>query len=435
MMERPDQIPDDLSACQELLRGVLARLHEMECQLEDLKRQLDETCATNSELQRSYDCLKEQYLGLKRLYFGPRRERLAEAPGQQHLFDNEGASSVAAELTGLPPAEEPATHKRKKGHGRRQIPPHLPREEVRHDVPPEDRVCDCGREKVCIGEDTTEKLDFVPPKVKVERHVYPKYACPACKNGVISAPPAPSPIERGLAGPGLLSYIIVNKFSDHLPTYRQQDVLSRHGIFLARSTLCDWLAQCAQGLRPLVDLMRQQVLLSLVINADETTVGVLDPTRDSTRTGYFWLYAGNGGHPYTIYDYRDSRSRDGPAEILKDFRGYLQTDAYAAYESVVQESAGRIIPVGCWAARAPRVLRRAVERAQGRALRAGLGFTVIRHRGRDPPPKPRSAPGCATAAERADPGPSRGVLARPEAKRATQEPVRQGGRLRAQSLA
>ena len=92
--------------------------------------------------------------------------------------------------------------------------------------------------------------------------------------------------------------------------------------------------------------------MSLVFNADETPVRVLDRTRDSTRKGQFWIYIGDGSHPYTIYDYRDSRSRDGPAEFLKDFRGYLQTDAYAAYESVVLESAGRIIPVGCWAMRA-----------------------------------------------------------------------------------
>ena len=152
-----------------------------------------------------------------------------------------------------------------------------------------------------------------------------------------------------LAGPGLLAYVLVNKFSDHLPLYRQQDVLARHGVFLARSTLCGWMAQCAQRLRPLVELMRQRVLQSDVINADETTVPVLDPTRDSTRTGYFWVYISPGDHGYSVYDYRDSRSREGPAEFLKDFRGYLQTDAYASYESVVLESAGRIIPVGCWA--------------------------------------------------------------------------------------
>jgi len=109
------------------------------------------------------------------------------------------------------------------------------------------------------------------------------------------------------------------------------------------------MAQCAQRLRPLVELMRQRILQSLVINADETPVQVLDRTRDATRTGYFWTYISPGDRGYTAYDYRDSRGRDGPAEFLKDFRGYLQTDAYISYESVVLESAGRIIPVGCWA--------------------------------------------------------------------------------------
>ena len=349
MMERPHQIPDDLPACQDLLRGLLERLHEMEAQLGDLKRQLDETCATNGELQRSYDCLKEQYEAMKRLWLGPRRERLVEAPGQQHLFDADAAASITPELPDSPPANEPQEYKRKRGHGRRQIPEHLPRTEVPHDVPEQAKVCDCGREKVRIGEDVTEQVDYVPGKLTVYRHVYPKYACPCCKDGVTSAPPAPSPIERGMAGPGLLAYVLVNKFSDHLPTYRQQDILTRHGFFVARSTLCDWLAQCAQGLSPLVDLMRERALMSLVLNADETPVSVLDPTRDSTRTGYFWVYVGNGNNPYTIYDYRDSRSREGPARMLKNFRGYLQTDAYASYESVVLESAGRIIPVGCWA--------------------------------------------------------------------------------------
>jgi transposase len=342
MTEHPDPIPDDLSDCQELLRAALQRL-------QDLERQLDEFVATNGDLKHSYDCLKEEYLALKRLFFGPRRERLPEAPGQQHLFDNGAPPSVSLESADSASAEQPASCNKRKGHGRRVIPDHLPRTPVLHDVPPEERVCDCGREKARIGEDVTEQLDYQPGKVFVYKHIYPKYACSCCKDGVTSAPPAASPIAGGLAGPGLLAYVIVNKFSDHLPLYRQQDVFSRHGIFLARSTLSDWLAQCARGLQPLVELMRKQLLLSPAINADETPVSVLDSTRDSTRTGYFWVYLGDEGHPYTIFDYRDSRSRDGPAKILKDFRGYLQTDAYTSYESVVSKSAGRIIPVGCWA--------------------------------------------------------------------------------------
>ncbi len=152
-----------------------------------------------------------------------------------------------------------------------------------------------------------------------------------------------------MAGPGLLSYIFVNKFAIHLPTYRQQDVLSHYGFFVPCCKFCDWLAKCVEGVSPLVELMHERALMSLVFKADETPVRMLDRTRDSTRTGHFWVYVGNCGQPFTIYDYRDSRSRDGPAEVLKNFRGYLQTDAYTSYESVVLESAGRIIPVGCWA--------------------------------------------------------------------------------------
>jgi transposase len=341
MTEHLDPIPDDLPACQERLRAALERL-------QDLERQLDETCATTEELERSYACLKEEYLALKRLLFGPRRERLPEAPGQQHLFDGD-APPAAAEPVDCEKADDVSRRKPRKGHGRREIPDHLPRTIVPHDVPPEARVCGCGREKSQIGEDATEQLEYEPGKLFVFRHIYPKYACSRCKDGVTAAEPAANPIEGGLAGPGLLAYVVVNKFSDHLPLYRQQDVLARHGVFLSRSTLCGWLAQCAQLFRPLVELIRQRVIQSDVINADETTVPVLDPKRDSTRTGYFWMYRSAGDHGYTFYDYRDSRGREGPAEILKDFRGYLQTDAYVSYESVVSESAGRIIPVACWA--------------------------------------------------------------------------------------
>jgi transposase len=342
MTEPIDPIPDDLPACQELLRALLLRLR-------DLERQLDEFVATTEEMQRSYACLKEEYLVLKRMLFGPRRERLPEAPGQQHLFDD-GAPPPPPDES-IPPVadEESPARQRKKGHGRRQIPDHLPRKDVPHDVPPEELICGCGREKSRIGEDVTEQLEYEPGKMYVLRHIYPKFACSCCKDGVTSAERAVSPIERGLAGPGLLGYVIVNKFSDHLPLYRQQDVMARHGIVLSRSTLCGWLAQCAELLRPLVDLMAKRVVESGLINADETPVRVLDPARNSTRKGQFWTYISSGDHGYTIYDYRDSRGRDGPAEFLKDFRGYLQTDAYGAYESVVLESAGRIIPVGCWA--------------------------------------------------------------------------------------
>jgi transposase len=340
MTEHAPPIPDQSPALQEQLDAAQARIR-------DLERQVDETCATAEELQRALACLKEEYLALKRLMFGPRRERLTEDPNQQHLFDTEALTS--------PPAPEPASEdaphsqKRRKGHGRRPISDHLPRRDVLHDVPEEERTCGCGREKAKIGEDTAEQLDYEPGKLLVLRHIYPKYACSCCKDGVTAAPRVASPIAGGLAGPGLLSYVLVSKFAVHIPLYRQQDELARAGVLLARSTLCDWIGQCAVVFQPLVDLMRNRVLLSHVINADETPVPVLDPTRDSTRKSYLWTYLGDSDHPFTVFDYRDSRSRDGPAEILKNYRGYLQTDAYTCYDSVVLKSKGRIVPVGCWA--------------------------------------------------------------------------------------
>jgi transposase len=275
----PITIPDDLAACQELLRALLARL-------QDLERQLDETCATNEELRRTYACLKEQYLALKRLYFGPRRERLSEDPGQQHLFDIDAPPQAATAEEADTPDEPPAgTPPKRKGHGRRGIPDHLPRQKVVHDVPEAERQCHCGRPMNQIGEDVTEQLEYQPGKLFVIQNVYPKYACSCCKEGVVAAPPAPAPIPKGLPGPGLLAHIVVSKFTEHLPLYRQQDILARHGVFFSRSTLCGWLEQTASLFRPLYELLRSEVLKSYVIQADETPVPVLDPTRDATRTG------------------------------------------------------------------------------------------------------------------------------------------------------
>src|SRR5262249_41827002 len=280
---------------------------------------------------------------------GPRRERLPEDPGQLHLFDADVPPSVLEFPADPEPDAGSSPRRRRKGHGRNEIPDHLPRQDVLHDVAPEEQVCSCGCTKTRIGEAVTEQLDYVPGRIVGLGHIYPKYACSGCRAGGTAAQPVPNPIARCLAAPGLLAFVVVSKFSEHLPLYRQQDVLARHGIVLARSTLCDWLAQAAQGLKPLVDRMRQQLLLSLAINADETPVSVLGSTRATTQKGYLWGYLGDSAHPYIVLAYRDARSRDGPAEILKDFRGYLQTDAYTSYESVVAESAGRIIPVGCWA--------------------------------------------------------------------------------------
>ena len=192
MAEHSPPIPDDLATCQAQLRAVLEQHAALLQRFHDLECQLDETCATTEELQRSYACLKEEYLALKRLLFGPRRERLPEAPGQGHLFDTRPLTSTPPEPASDPSESAPA--KRRKGHGRRPLADHLPRRDVLHDVPEEDRTCTCGRAKTKIGEDVTEQLDYIPGKIEVLRHIYPKYALCAARSYVEHLTFLPHPV-------------------------------------------------------------------------------------------------------------------------------------------------------------------------------------------------------------------------------------------------
>jgi transposase len=188
--------------------------------------------------------------------------------------------------------------------------------DVLHDVPENQHTCTCGRAKTKIGEGVTVQFDYIPGKIKVLRHIYPKYACFCYKDDVTTAPTASDRIIGGLATPGLQAYVVVSKFVEHMPLYRQQDKLARANILIWRSTLCGLLEQCAQLLKPLVELMHKEVLKSEVIQRDKTPIPVLDQSRDSTRKGYVWSTIGDRAHPYKTYHYTDSRSRNGPADFL-----------------------------------------------------------------------------------------------------------------------
>ncbi len=171
---------------------------------------------------------------------------------------------------------------------------------------------------------------------------------------IVTANKPLQPIEKGLAAPGLLSYIIVSKYGDHLPMHRLERILQRHGIEIARSTMCDWAAQCAEVLRPLYDLMVDEVRSSKVMHTDDTPVKVQDRSRTQTRTGRFWVYLGDSDHPYTLFAYTPSRSRDGPMAFLRDWgrdeRVYLQADAFGGYDGIYAgEAGGRVTEVACWA--------------------------------------------------------------------------------------
>ncbi len=199
----------------------------------------------------------------------------------------------------------------------------------------------------CIGEDVTRELELQPAKLEAHIHVRPKYACRHCKRGVSAAPLPQRPIPGGIAGPGLVSEVLVSKFSDHLPLYRLEDILVRSGVYIARSTLCDWVKFAAELFQPLYELQRKLVLQSTVMWTDDTPVTVLGGLEGSLQ-GHFWTYIGHE-QPYSVYDFTKSRSRDGPAKFLRGFQGYLHADAFTGYDAIFLGSHAAIREVACWA--------------------------------------------------------------------------------------
>jgi transposase len=227
---------------------------------------------------------------------------------------------------------------------------HLPHIRIEHDLTEAEKTCSCcGTPKVRIGEDESHSLEFIPARLEVHVHVLPKYACSKCRDGVASPPVPPKPTPGGLAGPGLIAFVVVSKFADHLPLYRLEDILTRHGVHLARSTLCDWVRDAATVLEPLAALQRSLVLQSPVIWTDDTPVTVLGGDQPGSSKGRFWTYIGDAEHPYSTYDFTRNWTRDGPATFLSDYRGFLQADAYGGYDGIYVGSDGGIVEVACWA--------------------------------------------------------------------------------------
>ena len=352
------RLPDDPEQCQRLLHDLLSRNDELRRQAEDaqrrineLQRVLDATAADYSQLQEKHAELAETLALLRRYVFGPRRERLHDDPGQGHLFDlHDTVLEIEACTPAEPDAAGPGERPRAARPRGRNSLDHLPHNRIEHDLPEAEKTCPCcGGAKHRIGEDLSRELEFTPAKLEVNVHVLPKYACPKCRDGVASPPVPPKPIPKGIAGPGLVAYVLVGKFSDHLPLYRLEDILTRHGVHLSRSTLCDWVRNAADLLGPLAELQKTRVLQSPVLWTDDTHVLVLGGAKPGSTKGRFWPYIGDAEHPYSVYDFTMSRARDGPATFLADYHGFLQADAYGGYDGIFLGSNGRIVEVACWA--------------------------------------------------------------------------------------
>jgi len=339
-MDDDNALPTDLAECQQLLLAAFQRAAE-------LSRVLDETAASYEELQATHQAALEELSALKRWIYGRRTEKIVEGEGQRHLFDLEPSSTTAQPVEPTPELpRSPASPRRRRRELDLDKLPHFRHEQ---DLSEAHKQCPgCGRAKDCIGQDESKVLEYVPAKLEVHVYVRPKYACRYCKDGVASPPPPERPIARGIAGPGLIAQIVVAKFGDHLPLYRQEDFFTRHGLHIPRSTLCDWVQAAAELLRPLYQRQKELTLQAPVLWTDDTPVTVLSAGPEGSRTGRFWTYIADE-HPYSVYDFTESRARDGPASFLRNFQGYLHADAYGGYDQIYLGSNDSIREVACWA--------------------------------------------------------------------------------------
>jgi len=330
------------------LKRFIATLEEKYLsEIEKLEKEKD-------RLERNTEILSDELELWKQKIFGRSSEKLTEEEKQQmRLFDEaeEGSGEAAPTET----VEVPSYSRKKRG--RKALPASLPRVEVLHDIDEEEKSCGCGAALVRIGEETSEQLQFIPAKMEVIRHIRPKYACKACEGergkegqkAVKIAPPPAQMIPKSITTPSLLAYVLVSKFCDALPFYRQEKLFRRIGIEIPRSTMCRWAVEVGRKCEPLIELMHREVRAGPLIQMDETTVQVMGESgRANTSKSYMWVIrGGDPRHPVLLYQYHRSRSAEVPLAYLKGYEGYLQTDGYAGYNEVGSEPG--IIHAGCWA--------------------------------------------------------------------------------------
>lgn len=256
-----------------------------------------------------------------------------------------------------------APRQNKSGGGRQALPRHLKRERIVRDLTDGEKHCaQCAQDLRRIGEETSERYEYVPASLTVIEEVCLKYAC-SCTIRTAGKPS--QPIEKSNAGASLLAQVIVSKFADHLPLNRQQKIFARHGTEISRKTMCGWLAQCADRLDLLYTVAKEVLFASKAIGTDDTGVKVLDRKLPFARMGRIWPYYGDKEHPVVVYDYTATRQRAGPENFLKHYSGYLQADAYGGYDAFFKDPARGLIEVGCMA-HCRRYFHKALESDQAR---------------------------------------------------------------------
>ncbi len=297
------------------------------------------------------ESLKLLIVKLKRMHFGPSSEKYDRDRQQLELRleDLEANQAAAAAPPAVAATVVPKTAPLKPA--RRPLPAELPRET--ETIAPDQEACpDCGGTLRRLGEDVTETLEYVPARFKVIRTVRPKLSCAGCSR-IVQAPAPNRPIDRGLAGPGLLAHVLVAKYADHLPLYWQAEIYRREGVELDRSTLADWVGGASRTLEPLVDALRKYVLGAGKLHGDDVPVPVLEPGNGKTKTGRLWTYvrddrpAGSEEPAAVWFAYSPDRKGEHPAGHLEKYAGVLQADGYAGFNKLYEK--GRIVEAACWA--------------------------------------------------------------------------------------
>ena len=294
--------------------------------------------------------LKAQIAKLKRMQFGKSSEKLDQQIAQLELqLDelNEDESHAAATSHAI--VRELIKETPEKPY-RKPLPEHLPRQDEVHE--PACACPNCGGAMRKLGEDITEILDYVPASFKVIRHVRPKLSCRVCET-IVQSPMPSLPIERGRPGAGLLAHVLVAKYADHLPLYRQSGIYAREGVELERSTLADWVGRSVALLDPLIEALCKDVLASGVLHGDDTPVPVLAPGLGKTKTGRLWTYVrdgrpwGSDQPPAAVFFYSADRKGEHPQSHLKNFNGILHADGYAGFNAIFET--GKVTEAACWA--------------------------------------------------------------------------------------
>lgn len=335
MQINPDALPSDPAVLQEMLRTLLRQQGELHAE-NDRLRLLIARLGRHQFGRRSEQLTDEQLqLGLEDL-----EQSLAENEAQADAADPDGAQAQRR-------ARRPA-----RNHG--ALPAHLPRHEVVIDAAPEACPC-CGDAMHRIGESCSEQLDIVPAQLRVRVTRRPRYGCRGCEGAVVAAAAPARPIDGGMPTEALIAHVLVGKFCDSLPLYRQAQMLARQGVALDRSTLSHWVGTACWWLAPLYDLVVARVLSAPKLFADDTTLPVLDPGRGRTKTGRLWCYAVDDrpwcgpSHPAVAYIYAEDRKAIRPTTHLAAFDGVLQVDGYAGFKRLAGERADNSVKLAfCW---------------------------------------------------------------------------------------